>query len=181
MSRITSRLTFLLCATASALVLLAPSAFASGSRQSALLRESASLDAGVLVQLNHIRAAHGLHPLALNAKLSAAADQHTRDMVSTGYFAHDSHGTPFWKRIEGYYPSKAYSYWSVGENLFWESGPVDAAAGMQAWMHSPEHRANILSPTWHEIGIAAVTVPTAPGTFDGLGVTVITTDFGVRR
>jgi uncharacterized protein YkwD len=49
------------------------------------------------------------------------------------------------------------------------------------WMASPEHRRNILDPTWREIGIAAVHAASAPGTYGGQPVTVITTDFGVRR
>ena len=47
-------------------------------------------------------------------------------------------------------------------------------------MQSPGHRQNILTPHWREIGLAAVTVPGAPGVFDGLDVVIITTDFGVR-
>jgi uncharacterized protein YkwD len=52
---------------------------------------------------------------------------------------------------------------------------------MAAWMASPEHRANILFAGWRQIGIAAVSSPDAPGTYNGMPVTVITTDFGVRR
>jgi len=175
MSRVAAAVASLLCAIA-CLGLLAGPAVASSKRQ------NASLDFRVLAQLNQIRTAHGLAQLELTDRLSAAAHAHTLDMVAKGYFAHDSlGGTPFWKRIEGYYPSGKFSFWSVGENLFWESGAVDATAGVKAWMASPEHRANILSRTWREIGIASVTVPSAPGTFDGLGVTLITTDFGVRR
>ena len=48
-------------------------------------------------------------------------------------------------------------------------------------MNSPEHRANILTPRWREIGISAVHFAAAPGTYKGLEVTIITTDFGVRR
>jgi uncharacterized protein YkwD len=103
-------------------------------------------------------------------------------MIANGYFAHDSaNGVPFWQRIQDYYSSNAFGYWSVGENLFWSTGPVDASAGLKAWMASPEHRANILDPAWRQIGIAAVSSFHAPGAYDGLGVTVITTDFGVRR
>jgi uncharacterized protein YkwD len=47
-------------------------------------------------------------------------------------------------------------------------------------MNSPEHRANILDPNWREIGISAQHAA-APGTYKGLEVTVITTDFGVRH
>jgi uncharacterized protein YkwD len=48
------------------------------------------------------------------------------------------------------------------------------------WMHSPEHRANILDSRWREIGVAAVHT-TAGGTYGNQPVTIITTDFGVRR
>ena len=48
-------------------------------------------------------------------------------------------------------------------------------------MKSPEHRANLLSAKWREIGLSAVHVQAAPGTFDGLDVTIVTADFGVRR
>jgi uncharacterized protein YkwD len=47
-------------------------------------------------------------------------------------------------------------------------------------MASPEHRQNILTARWREIGISAIHSDSAPGTFGGRPVTVITTDFGVR-
>jgi uncharacterized protein YkwD len=141
-----------------------------------------TLDLGVLTQLNRIRSEHGLVPLAESPALDAAALQHTREMVAMGYFAHSSsNGTPFWQRIRAYYPQANDEYWSVGENLFWTSGPATATEGMRAWMASPDHRANILDPSWRQIGIASVSAPHAPGAFQGLDVTVITTDFGVRR
>jgi len=48
-------------------------------------------------------------------------------------------------------------------------------------MNSPEHRANILTARWREIGVSAVHLAAAPGAFKGLEVTIITTDFGVRH
>jgi len=48
-------------------------------------------------------------------------------------------------------------------------------------MNSPEHRANILNARWREIGVSAVHFAAAPGTYKGLEVTIITTDFGIRR
>jgi uncharacterized protein YkwD len=143
---------------------------------------TAAIDFGVLEQLNQIRTQHGLTPLTLSPNLSAAARLHSRQMLGAGYFAHNSpNGSPFWKRIQSFYPQGRFGYWSVGENLYWSSGSTSANAGMNAWMASPEHRANILDPAWRQIGIAAVSSPDAPGTYAGMGVTVITTDFGVRR
>jgi len=52
---------------------------------------------------------------------------------------------------------------------------------MQMWIASPEHLRNLLTKQWRGIGISAVSVAHAPGVFNGQPVTIITTDFGVRR
>lgn len=156
-----------------------PAAVARGSlaRQTSLQ----ALDSGVLVQLNAIRTSHGLVPLKLNSSLSAAALGHSSEMVADGYFAHESvDGAPFWKRLSAYSSSAMHGGWSVGENLLWSSPDVAADKALQLWMASPEHRHNILTARWREIGIAAIHVDSAPGTYGGRPVTVITTDFGVR-
>ena len=176
----------LLVALAACAAFLPGTALAKDTNQHAATQHAAThtaaLDAGLLVQLNRIRLAHHLVPLTLSHGLSEAATQHSRDMVAKGYFEHDSaNGAPFWKRIQTYYPEGSFRVWSVGENLFWGSGGVDATTSVQAWMASPEHRANILDPAWRQIGIAAVSASDAPGTYAGLGVTVITTDFGTRH
>jgi uncharacterized protein YkwD len=49
------------------------------------------------------------------------------------------------------------------------------------WMSSPEHRRNLLDPAWRQIGLATLTVPSAPGVYAGRDVTVVTADFGVRK
>jgi uncharacterized protein YkwD len=141
-----------------------------------------SLESGVLAELNRIRAQHHLQPLRLSDRLTAAAAQHSHEMGADGYFEHESHdGTVFWKRIGRFYVSTGYGYWSVGENLLWSSPDVDAHGALQLWMHSPEHRANILTPRWREIGVSAQHFGAATGTYKGLAVTIITTDFGVRH
>jgi uncharacterized protein YkwD len=141
-----------------------------------------SLESGVLSDLNRIRVQHGLQPVKISARLTASAAQHSKEMGADGYFEHNSQdGTEFWKRIDRFYGQNGYGYWSVGENLLWSSPNVDPAGALQLWMNSPEHRANILSPRWREIGISAVHFATAPGTYKGREVTIITTDFGVRR
>jgi uncharacterized protein YkwD len=150
--------------------------------QATRLSQAATLDSGVLQQLNQIRVANNLHPLALSTELTEAALVHTQEMVQKGYFQHDSaDGQPFWKRIRAYYTAGSFGFWSVGENMYWTSGQATSTTSMKAWMASPEHRANILNPTWRQIGIAAVSQSSAPGIYAGLDVTVVTTDFGVRR
>ena len=157
----------------------APVAFA--GRNSAGQASIQTLDAGVLVQLNAIRTAHGLVPLKVNATLSVAAERHSAEMLADGYFAHNSHnGSPFRKRLTSS-SGAALHGWSVGENLLWSSPEVDASAALRMWMASPEHRRNILDPSWREIGVAAVHADSAPGTYGGRPVTIITTDFGARH
>lgn len=142
----------------------------------------ASLDRGVLADINAFRTSHHLTALRLSPQLTAAALVHTQEMATDGYFAHPSaDGSAFWQRIQRYYASSPWSYWSVGENLLWSSPDVDAAGALQLWLNSPEHRANLMNPRWREIGVAAVHASAAPGVYNGLGVTIVTTDFGVRH
>jgi uncharacterized protein YkwD len=141
-----------------------------------------SLEQGVLVDINAFRVANHLAPLSLSASLTAAARKHSQQMEADGYFAHNSFdGTAFWKRIEAFYPSARYGFWSVGENLLWSSPGVDAQKALTMWENSPEHRMNLLDPHWREIGVSAVHAVRAPGVYRGLAVTIVTTDFGVRR
>lgn len=141
-----------------------------------------SLEQGVLADINSFRAEHGLVPLQISEELTRAARQHSQEMAVDGYFAHDSaDGGAFWKRIQRFYPSGSFGLWSVGENLLWSSPDVSAAKALQMWEASPEHRANLLTARWREIGISAVHEAAAPGTYHGLSVTIVTTDFGVRQ
>jgi len=141
-----------------------------------------ALNHQVLVAVNKFRAAHGLVALRESGGLDRSARQHSLEMGKRGYFAHDSaDGTSFWRRIRRYYTQRNYSYWSVGENLVWQSQTLSAAAAMQLWIASPPHLKNLISSAWRQIGISAVSVPPAPGVYGGRHVIIITTDFGVRR
>jgi len=136
----------------------------------------------VLHRLNEIRVQHGLVPVKLNAALTVAATQHSREMGARGYFEHASaDGTSFWKRIERWYGPGGFRIWSVGENLLWSSPDIDPVGALELWMASPEHRRNILDPAWRAIGVSAVHLGAAPGMYHGLAATIVTTDFGVRR
>jgi uncharacterized protein YkwD len=83
-------------------------------------------------------------------------------------------------RVGHYYSSRGHRSWAVGENLLWSSPTIAAPGALNLWMHSAGHRANILSPEWHEIGLSAVHADAAPGVYGGGQVTIVTTDFGVR-
>ena len=115
--------------------------------------------------MNNARRAHGLPPLRFDEKLRRAARAHSMDMVRRGYFAHG----PFARRLSAFGVQAPL----VGENLAWGTGPA-AKAGVivQEWMASPEHRANVLRPGFHRIGVGSVV-----GNFVGRWATVVTADF----
>ena len=171
-----------LCAlAATALVVAVPVGGASPAGEPFRAKTTA-LETQVLSGLNALRAGRGLKPLRFSTQLAAAAEAHSRDMVKRGYFDHTSRdGTPFSKRVARFYRPGSSNYWSAGENLLWFSPDVGASTAISMWMKSPAHRAILLSPEWREVGLSAVHVRSAPGVFEGLEVTVVTADFGVRR
>jgi uncharacterized protein YkwD len=144
----------------------------------ALLSE---LELDIVGRINAQRGARGLRPLRVSRGLTAAANYHTHQMGLFGFFEHESrNGAPFWRRIERFYPSGRH-YWSVGENIFWESPDTTGSSAVREWMQSAPHRQNILAREWREIGVAAVHYAAAGGAFGGRSVTIVTADFGVRR
>ena len=149
--------------------------------QAAQLSRDASLEAGLLVEINKLRSRHGLATLRHSTPLAAAATGHTRAMAEHGFFRHESRdGTAFWKRVERSYRERGFGFWAVGENLAW-STDLDAAGAVQMWLASPQHRKVLLSPRWREVGFGAVRAAAASDAFGGLDVTIVTADFGVRR
>jgi uncharacterized protein YkwD len=171
------------------LVVASVAAFAalagSASAPSAQTRPAVALNGlshDVLLSVNAVRRSHGLAALRLSSALNAAAAQHSTEMARDGYFAHESaNGASFDKRVARFYPMGSRRYWSVGENLVYAAPDLGADEAMKLWMNSPHHRENLLTARWREIGISSVHVASAPGTYGGGPVTIITTDFGVRR
>ncbi|MEN9881119.1 MAG: hypothetical protein RLZZ308_302 [Candidatus Parcubacteria bacterium] len=112
----------------------------------------ATIATSVLVDLaNESRLAYNQPVLTRNPTLDAAATLKATDMVTEGYFAHDSPKglTPWhWLSLVG------YNFLYAGENLavnFSESRDVQ-----KAWMDSPTHKANLLNGHFKEIGMAAM-------------------------
>ena len=128
---------------------------------------------------NRIRAANGLPLLRTNAKLGRAANGHSADMVSAGYFEHTSpSGSTMVDRILGTGYVRRDRGWLLGENLEWGTGSLATPRGaVDAWMNSPSHRANVLKRGYRELGIG-VALGTPAGGAEGVTITV---DFGARR
>ena len=134
-----------------------------------------------LCLLNAERRRHGLRRVRLSKRLSGAAGRHSRDMVRNGYFSHTSlSGATFVDRIRrSGYLNGAFT-WMVAENLAWGAGSLSSPGKIvQAWMHSPGHRHNILTHRFVHIGIGVVRG--APQSVRGMAAATYTTDFGFRR
>lgn len=164
--------------------LIARSATQSAARPSAPTISRAilsSYEADIVRRINAIRASRGRRPLRVSRQLSAAAAFHTNQMGLRGFFEHESaNGAEFWKRIERFYPVLPGRSWSVGENIVWGTPDLSAAGAVREWMTSPPHRENLLSRQWREIGLGGAHFESAPGTYRGGPVTIVTADFGTR-
>ena len=146
------------------------------------VRAENAVELPILRELNQVRSEHGLQPLRTVRPLRLAADSHAASRARVGYFSHTSaDGTTFDKRIGRFYRASRSSYWAVGENLLWASPTISPEEAVRLWMASPGHRRNILNPQYRQIGIAAVRTAEAPAFYGGREVTIVVTDFGVRR
>lgn len=123
----------------------------------------AQVRAATLCLINQTRGRHGVAPLAENAALARAADEHGRELVARDYFAHVTPEgyTPVDRiRADGYVPSPQDGY-VIGENLAWGTLSLSTPASIvAAWEASPEHLANILEGQYTETGIGVA--PAAP-------------------
>lgn len=126
--------------------------------------------------VNWARHRSGLRSLRRSRVLDRAATLKLADDSRCGQFSHTACGKPFLTvfRLSGYLePGQAYR---VGENLAWAATGADASPrGIFAdWLSSPEHRANVLSPSWTEMGFAL-----RVGSFEGRSAVILwASEFG---
>jgi len=141
------------------------------------------LRTSILCLINRARGRHGIRPLRFNFALRRSATGHSLSLVRSGSFSHygPSGSTPTIRAAHAGYLAHASSY-RIAENIATGGGRQfgSPAAIVALWMHSPPHRANLLSPRWREIGLAAVHSTSAPGVYGGRPATVVTADFGAR-
>lgn len=113
---------------------------------------------------------NGLSTLTDNPTLDQAALAKGKDMLAKGYWAHVApDGTQPW----AFFISAGYNYQYAGENLARDF--PDAPSAISAWMASPTHKENILSPNYKEIGIGVV-----EGNLAGADTTIIVQFFGTK-
>lgn len=115
---------------------------------------SPSVDEGseneMLRMVNRERSKEGLAPVTMDGTLQNLARKYSGDMLVRGYFSHynPERESPF-DRME----NEGISYLHAGENL---ALAPSVGLAMQGLMDSKGHRANILSPQFHKIGIGVM-------------------------
>jgi uncharacterized protein YkwD len=88
-------------------------------------------------------------PVAWNDRLELAAERHTLDMSSHGVLAHvGSDGSTVGDRVS----NAGYDWRRVGENL--AHAQRSAPEVVALWLASPGHCANVMHPSYVEMGVA---------------------------
>ncbi len=100
---------------------------------------------------NQQRMLNGLAPLAASEKLVQAAQIHAGNMARLDQMSHTLAGVAQ-PDLASRAQAVGYDYAKLGENIaFRYAGAPEVVAG---WMDSAGHRANILDPSYTEIGVA---------------------------
>ncbi len=120
---------------------------------------------------NQKRAENGLQTLSNSPQLADAANKKASDMFAKNYWAHNApDGTTPWVFIK----ASGYNYVYAGENL--ARGFNSANDVVNAWMASPNHRANILSSNFKDVGFAVKS-----GTLNGEQTFLVVQEFGSKN
>ncbi len=143
------------------------------------MSQASEIELLMLDLINEERTSRGLEPLAINANLNAASEDHSTWMLDTDTFSHTGvGGSSSRDRIEAA-DYELTGSWRTAENIGWQSergdpGIADDVTDIhQSLMNSPGHSANILNPDLEEIGIGIET-----GDYRGYDAVMVTQNFG---
>lgn len=117
----------------------------------ALVRPTEAADpaARVIELTNHERARAGLAPLTYNPNLTLSAQTYAQVLAAGPCFGHTCGPIPY--VVDRDEAAGYYDWLTVGENL--AAGDWSPEQVVGAWMASPSHRANLLNPSFQEIGV----------------------------
>ncbi|ANZ20568.1 transmembrane protein [Streptomyces noursei ATCC 11455] len=126
----------------------APASAPNAAASAASAAPTSGTTARVLELVNKERGKAGCSPLTLNAKLTKAAQAHSKDMADHHNMSHTgSDGSDPGARLT----SAGYHWNSYGENVAY--GYTTPESVMVGWMSSAGHKRNILDCSFKEIGV----------------------------
>ena len=134
----------------------------------------------IVCLVNKERRKHGIGKLKFQGNLKRAARSHTKRMQKRNCFDHVCPGE---RSLVGRYEKARYlpcgCSWGAGENIAWGAGGKGSPRKIvNAWMHSPPHRANILTGSYEHAGVG---VRWGSPTKRGSNAGTYTMDFGYKR
>ena len=123
---------------------------------------------------NYARAQAGLAPLQLNAQLNEAGNAKLAANISCGEFSHTPCGKPF-SAVFADYLAGSTGY-QIAENIAWGTGRYGTPREtMNSWLHSTDHRENIINADYKELGVGHLSGQTFLG---HSGATLWSQEFG---
>jgi uncharacterized protein YkwD len=125
-----------------------PSASGSATATASATVKVSGAAARVVELVNSVRSRAGCPNLTVNAKLTMAAQDHSKDMAA---YSNMSHTGSDGSSPDGRITSAGYRWSSYGENIAY--GYATPESVMAVWMASPGHRRNILDCSFKEIGV----------------------------
>ena len=111
--------------------------------------------AGILCEVNRVRATHHVRALRVSKRLARAARGHSAAMVSRRSFAHRlPGGSDVLGRAQRSGYLRPFTSALLGETVAWGSGAMASPARLVAsFMKSPAHRRTMLSNGYRDLGI----------------------------
>jgi len=104
----------------------------------------------MIADVNRIRVAAGVPPLARDPKMAVMARAYAHDMGARRYFGHYN---PEKQSLVDRFDMAGIAYQFAGENIAFVQSETEA---MDGFLKSPDHRANILSPDYTRIGVGII-------------------------
>ena len=101
--------------------------------------------------VNQDRAANQVGLLSSSGALARVAQYRAQDMLNRNYFSHYDPSTGQLAFLQ-LFRLWGIGYTAAGENIAWSTNPSMAGINTM-FINSPEHRANILNPAYHHLGI----------------------------
>jgi uncharacterized protein YkwD len=141
-------------------------AIAVASPAQAAAPTTTQMQSDIVYWTNQWRAKVGCGKLRLDANLARAGRNHSAWMARTARFSHVGYGGSTFvsrARVAGYNSA-------LSENIAW--GYRSGAEVVNAWMHSPGHRANIVNCKAKAVGVGAA--------YSANGTPYFTQDFGTQ-
>ena len=110
----------------------------------------------VLMLVSEERQSQGSGKLNTSDSLTTAARNHSCSMAQENYFDHTDPklGNPL-QRLQ----SQGIKVKSMAENLAEDNGPDPAHSAVQSWLADPDHRENLLNPSYGCTGIGVAVKP----------------------